>query len=145
MPANRFTPFPNLLLDVVMPHLSDTEFRVLVIITRQTLGWRQEQKWLSHALLKYSTGRHSAAISRAIDGLVKRGLVVVRDEDARRLHRAAERRRSRSKLLYSLHPLLLESETYRSRIGFGFRTLEVRKAKTTKERRRKKNTEAVNE
>lgn len=116
---SRFTPFPNVILDRVMPHLSDTELRVLSVIVRQTFGWHQDRKWLSHALLKRLTGRESAAVSRAIDGLVKRGLVVIRDENDRRVHRAHERRRSRSKLSYCVHHLFLESETYRQRVGFG--------------------------
>lgn len=119
MPVSRFTPFPNLLLDRVMPYLSDTEFRVLAVIVRQTLGWQQEAKWLSHSLLKRSTGRESAAVSRAVDHLVKRGLITVCDQTGRKLHQAAERRRSQSKLSYSVHHLLLQSPTYRTRIGFG--------------------------
>ena len=101
-----------------MPHLGDTEFRVLAVIVRQTLGWQQDRKWLSHSWLKRSTGREGAAVSRAVDRLVKRGLVVVCDENNRRVHQAAERRRSHSKLSYSVHHLFLESERYRERIGF---------------------------
>lgn len=119
MPATNFTAFPNVLLDRVMPHLNDTEFRVLAVIVRQTFGWQKEAKWLSHSLLRRSTGRESAAISRAVDQLVKRGLIVIRDADNRRLNRAAERRRSKSKLVFSIHPLLIQSAKYRMRIGFG--------------------------
>lgn len=139
MPAIRFTPFPNLLLDRVMPHLSDTEFRVLAVIVRQTLGWQQKAQWLSHSLLKRSTGRESAAISRAVDQLVKRGLIIVRDQGDRRVHQAAERRRSRSKLVYSIHHLLLQSATYRTEIGFGERPFGISKSendKTKKEERK---------
>lgn len=119
------TPFPNLLLDRVMPFLGDTEWRVLCVIVRLTFGWRKSEDWISHGQLKARSGRESAAISRAIDTLVKRGLILVRDRNERRLHSTAERRRSRSGLIFAVHPLLLDSTLYRRRIGFdhfGFRS-----------------------
>lgn len=119
MPANSFTAFPNVLLDRVMPHLGDTEFRVLAVVVRETLGWQRDRKWLSHRLLKERTGRASAAVSRAVDRLVKRGILTVREEDGRRVHRADERRRSQSRLLFSIHRLFLDSERYRLKVGFG--------------------------
>jgi|CXWL01.1.fsa_nt_gi phage replication O-like protein O len=123
MPASRVTnttPFPNLLLDRVMPFLGDTEWRMLCVIVRQTFGWRKSEDWLSHSQLKSRTGRESAAVSRAVDTLVKRGLIVIRDRNDRRLHSTAERRRSRSRLVFAVHPLLLDSPLYRQRIGFGY-------------------------
>lgn len=119
MQSGRFTAFPNVLLDRVMPHLSDTEFRVLAVVVRETLGWQRASKWLTNGLLRQRTGRASAAVSRAIDHLVKRGLLVVREQDGHRLHRADERRRSHSKLSFSIHQLILESERYRQSVGFG--------------------------
>jgi hypothetical protein len=104
------TPFPNYLLDRVMPKLRDTEWRLLSIIVRQTLGWvdghgkRKQADWLSHAQLKRKTGRSSTAISRAIEVLVWSKLVVVRDLSGRALTEATDRRRSRSRLSFSLHP-----------------------------------------
>ncbi len=118
------TPFPNFLLDRVMPHLGDTEWRMLCVIVRMTLGWQKSEDWLSHSQLKNRTGRESAAVSRAVDTLVKRGLVVIRDRNERRLHTRAERRRSRSQLVFAVHPRLIDSILYRQRIGFvdfGFR------------------------
>lgn len=113
------TPFPNFLLDRVMPHLCDTEWRMLCVIVRMTIGWQKSEDWLSHSQLKGRTGRESAAVSRAVDSLVKRGMVVIRDHNERRLHTAAERRRSRSRLVFEVHPRLLDSNLYRQRIGFG--------------------------
>ena len=104
------TPFPNYLLDRVMPKLRDTEWRLLSIIVRQTFGWsdghgkRKNSDWLSHAQLKRKTGRSSTAISRAIEVLVWSKLVVVRDLSGRALSEATDRRRARSKLSFSLHP-----------------------------------------
>lgn len=104
------TPFPNFLLDRVMPKLRDTEWRLLAIIVRQTLGWsdgngkRKTSDWLSHAQLKRKSGRSSTAISQAIEVLVWCKLIVVRDLSGRPLIEATDRRRARSKLSFSLHP-----------------------------------------
>lgn len=136
------TPFPNLLIDRVMPFVGDTEWRVLNVVVRQTWGWirqdgqRRESCWISHSLLKRRTGRARAAISLAVDNLVKRGLIVIKDADGTRLHTSEGRRRSRSRLTYSVHPLFLGSERYRVRIGFGNRSSEGENNKTKLEERK---------
>lgn len=113
-PLRRTTPFPNYLLDVVMPRLSDTEFRIISAIVRATAGWRnpdgsrKTSAWLTHWQLKARTGRHSAAVSRAIEELVLKGLIDVRDRESRPLRTAADRRRSHSVLCYSLRPSVLQ-------------------------------------
>ena len=117
------TPFPNFLLDRVMPRLTDTEWRLLCVIVRQTFGWhlgpglRKQSDWLSHFQLKRRTGRQSAAVSRAIDRLIRAELITVRDTQERRLHTSRARRRAHSHLLFSVHPQL-GSQTYQKRIGF---------------------------
>jgi len=136
------TPFPNLLIDRVMPFVGDTEWRILNVVVRQTWGWirqdgqRRESSWISHSFLKRRTGRASAAVSLAVDNLVKRGLIVIRDSNGTRLHKPADRRRSRTKLTYSVHPLFLSSERYRTRIGFGNRNSEGENNKTKFEERK---------
>jgi hypothetical protein len=100
------TPFPNILIDRVMPHLTDTEWRVLVVVVRQTFGWsagkgkRKAVDSLSHAQFKAKTGREGAAISRAIDRLVRVGLVVVRDERGQIMDSSQARRRAKGRLYF---------------------------------------------
>ena len=60
--------------------------------------------WLSHFQLKRKTGRSSAAISKAIDGLVRSGLIFVRDLSGQHLISARDRRQSHSRLSFSLNP-----------------------------------------
>lgn len=126
------TPFPNVLLDRVMPYLGDTEWRVLCVIVRQTFGWQKAADWLSHGQLKTKTGRESAAVSRAIDTLVKRGLILVQDGRDNRLHSSSERRRSRSRLVFAVHPRLVDSVSYRERIGFGHFDLRISRTENNK-------------
>lgn len=104
------TPVPNFLLDRVMPRLRDTEWRLLCVIVRSTSGWsladgtRKKADWLSHFQLKRKTGRSSAAISKAIDVLVRIGLIDVRDMSGRPLRSTRDRRLSHSRLSFSLKP-----------------------------------------
>lgn len=114
----RSTPMPNALLDTWMPRLSDTELRVLLVVTRQTLGFqasansagiaaRRARDWITHSQLKQKTGWESAAVSRAIDGLVKEGLLQVCTQAGAPLPTPQERRRYPGKLFFSLNPSAL--------------------------------------
>lgn len=109
------TPVPNLLIDRTMPELSDTEWRLLCVVCRQTLGFasadgqggRRARDWLTHRQLKARTGRASAAVSRAVDGLVRKNLIEVHSLDGTLLLTPPERRRCQGALLFSLSPRLL--------------------------------------
>ena len=106
------TPVPNWLLDQAMPKLRDTELRVLLVVVRQTLGWqalddpsrRKERDWLTQSQLMRRTGRASEALSRAVDGLVRGGLIDVLDREGVPLTTPAERRRHLGRLYYRLRP-----------------------------------------
>jgi|GEM_PF-2597351 len=108
-PLLPYTAFPNALIDDIMPLLRDTQWRVLCVVVRQTIGWRspdgrgrKSRDWLTQSQLKRRTGRASEALSRAVDGLVRRGLIEVVDEQGSGLTTAAERRRCRGRLYYRL-------------------------------------------
>lgn len=115
-PVRGTTPFPNFLLDRVMPRLTDTEWRLICVVVRQTYGWslgggtRKSSDWLSHFQLKQRTGRQSAAISQAIDTLVRAGLLAVRDVKGRPMYTPQARRRSQEHLCFSLNPLVTSSD-----------------------------------
>ncbi len=112
----KSTPFPNLLIDQVMPELSDTEWRLLCVVCRQTLGFtspgdqggRRSRDWISHGQLKARTGRASAAVSRAVDGLVRRNLIEVRTYAGELLLTPSERRRCQGRLFFGLAPCLVK-------------------------------------
>ncbi len=111
----RSTPFPSRLLDDVMPLLSDTEWRVLCVVVRATLGWedgqggRKQADWLTQSQLKARTGRASEALSRAIDGLVQKKLVLVCDETGEPLATPQERRRCAGRMLFCMSPQTLDA------------------------------------
>ncbi|MHB8636070.1 MAG: hypothetical protein ACYC96_06325 [Fimbriimonadaceae bacterium] len=104
------TPFPNALFKL-LPKLRDTEWRVLCVIVRSTLGWvdpitkrRKTTDWISHRQFKLATGRESEAISRAIDVLTNAGIITVTDSAGRPLASRAIRRRHRGNLRLGIHP-----------------------------------------
>lgn len=145
-PWGGTTPMPNFLLDRVMPRLTDTEWRILCVIVRQTFGWhlgpgkRKQSDWLSHYQLKRRTGRQSAAVSRAIDRLVKRGLITVRDSHERLVSSTSARRRVKSHLLFSLHARLV-FPSYQRRIGYAqYRSSKCENNKTNPNKRKQQHT-----
>ena len=81
------TQTPNIIFNGLMKEMSDTELRVVLIVTRATLGWvldrekgmRKEEDWISHYQLKQKTGRESGAISKAIDRCIQKGWIEARD------------------------------------------------------------------
>ena len=97
-------------LDRVMPALRDTELRVLLVVVRQTLGWqlspgstqRKDRDWLTQSQLMRRTGRASEAVSRAVDALVRAGLIGVVDRAGMPVRTPAERRRHIGHLYFQL-------------------------------------------
>ncbi len=150
----RITAFPNALVDEEMPHLSDTEWRILCVLVRQTLGWQEEgggsrkvRDWLTNSQLKTRTGRESAAVSRAIQSLLTKRLIVVEDSEGKLLLASRQRQRQLGRLYFRLHPRLLPqaSETANTakpssvlegegtKVALKVAKSENTKAKTTKE------------
>lgn len=108
MPSS-YTPIPNALFDHVMPTLSGSEWQLLCVIIRQTIGWhdpstgaRKTSDWLSHRQLKTRTGRGSDAVCHAIESLVRKGHIEVKNEQGDLLATPPERRRNGSRLFYGI-------------------------------------------
>lgn len=71
-----------------MRKMNDTEFRVVMLVVRATLGWeadketgmRKTEDWISSRQLKEKTGRQSGALSKAIDKCIKEGWIEARSK-----------------------------------------------------------------
>ena len=104
----RFVPLPYSVVDEIMPRLKDTEWRILVVVLRQTLnaqsgsGKSGGATWLSHSQLCARTGRANEAVSGAVDALVKSHLLEVLNEKGIVLEDASERRRERGRCYYRI-------------------------------------------
>lgn len=113
---SRSVPFPADLLDRAMPHLTDTEWRLLCVVVRQTLGWRDAatgsrkgRDWLTQSQIVRRTGRSGKPVSQAISGLVGRGLIRVLSDQGLPLLTAAERRRYQGRHWFQLDPQWTEA------------------------------------
>jgi DNA-binding MarR family transcriptional regulator len=107
------TSLPNWLLDEALPHLTESEMKLLFLIARHTRGWvdsqgkRKTADWMTGKLIQAKTGCSSASVSRAIASLLKKGLVEVRDSEGALLLTSSERQRSKQ-LYFSLRDSLKE-------------------------------------
>lgn len=105
------TQVPNIILDEWMGRLNDTEFRILLVVVRQTLGWvadaetgrRKDKDWLSMTQLQMKTGRGRTQISTNIKSLIETyGLIEATDDKGKLLDTAEKRKRNRGNIWYRL-------------------------------------------
>ena len=128
-----FTALPNALIDEVMPRIKDTEWRLLCVIARQTLGWadkngkRKARDWMSQNQLIARTGRNSAALSAALNVLVCENLIECQAENGEPLLTPEQRRQHRGRVYFSLAPHQIQPTKS-----------ELQKANRTKEKQNKR-------
>ena len=110
--APGFVPVPNQFFDAVLPTLTDTEARVLLVVIRSTLGWREgdgeggtrakQRDWIAHRQLVKRTGRSGSSVSAAVQSLIVRKLITVEDAAGRPLVSARERSANMGRLYFRL-------------------------------------------
>ena len=94
------TPTPNIIFNGLMRKMNDTEFRIVMLVVRATLGWeadketgmRKVEDWISSRQLKEKTGRHSGALSSAIDKCISEGWIEARDKNGELLDTKGKRK-----------------------------------------------------
>lgn len=101
-----------------MRKMNDTEFRIVMLVVRATLGWeadkethmRKTQDWISSSQLESKTGRKRSSLSPAIDHCINEGWIEVRNKKGEILKTAKER--SGNNLYFRLgKSILLDDET----------------------------------
>lgn len=110
------TSVPNYLFDFLLPQLSIAEVKVLMVIIRQTIGWKDEKStdgrkyrdWISSSQLQSKTGCSRRAISTAINHLVQKGIIVVSGTD-RNVLLQPEERKGKSRLYFQLKNTCLDT------------------------------------
>ncbi|MBW2969112.1 replication protein [Candidatus Woesearchaeota archaeon] len=108
------TQVPNSLFNGEMKKMKDTELRIVLIVTRKTLGWienpetgmRKEEDWISHNQLKKLTGRTSRSLSTAIDNCIKEKWIEARDKNGNVLD--TKDKRAGKKIFYRLGKIFLK-------------------------------------
>jgi len=109
------TPTPNELYNGEMKKMNDTELRIVLVVTRATLGWiinketgmRKKEDWISQKQLIERTGRSNRAISNAISSCIKNGWIEARDKNGKLLVTPQER--ARRKVFYRLGKIFLDT------------------------------------
>ena len=86
MSYHYHTRTPNELYDKHL-HLKEVELKVLLVIIRQTYGYFDKIKgshkdwdWISISFFAKKTGKSNKAISLAIQGLIQKRLILVKNE-----------------------------------------------------------------
>lgn len=109
--AGPTVPFPALLLDQAMPRLTDTEWRLLCVVVRQTLGWhdketggRKERDWLTQSQLVARTGRTAKPVAEAIAALTAQQVIRVLSDGGQVLVTPKQRQNYFGRHWFQLHP-----------------------------------------
>ena len=119
MPTPNTTQIPNTILDRLIHQMTDTELRIMLIITRKTMGWfmdpvtgmRKRDDSLSHIQLTQLTGRSDRSISYAITHCNNMGWLEIRNKQGKILRTSKER--IGQILFYRLGPAILSNlESY---------------------------------
>ena len=85
MELKNTTPVPNGIFEQ-MGMLSGTELKALLLITRNTLGWkdqstgkRKQRDWIAHRQFVEKAGISDRSVTSAIQGLIDKGLIEATD------------------------------------------------------------------
>lgn len=105
------TQIPNIIIDEWAGRLSGTEFKILIVITRQTIGWiedfetgrRKSRDWLSMSQIELKTGGKRRTISDAVKALIeKHHLIEATDAEGNLLDTGEKRRKNFGQIFYRL-------------------------------------------
>jgi predicted transcriptional regulator len=103
------TQVPNIIFDLYLPTLTESELKILLVIIRQTNGWidrytgkRKKHDRISCTQFMSKTGLSRRAISNALKNLVSKGLVSITCQNGNMLNQTDDRR-GKTSLLYSMN------------------------------------------
>ncbi len=100
MAVEKSTLVSNKVLDEWLPKLNLIELKVLLVIIRQTVGWKKDKDWISISQFEKKTGLSRKSISQAIQCLIERQLIVATDERGLSLNKSKQRRGNK-RIFYS--------------------------------------------
>lgn len=107
------TQIPNVILDEWMAELTPAEFKVIMLIARQTYGWHKDTDRISYTQLIDKTGYGADTITVAVKALRASGKIIVTDSEGIQLHTVEE---CRGKSLYYRLNLEGTTTTRKSRV-----------------------------
>ncbi len=103
------TQVPNILFDIYLKELSESELKVILVIIRQTYGWLdtrtkkpKQWDWISRQFFVKKTSLSLRAVSGAISKLYQKNYIRIKNQDGTLLTTALQRRRA-YRLYYSVN------------------------------------------
>lgn len=110
MSLHNTTPVPNAFFECI-PTLTHAELRVLLVVIRQTYGWknaktggRKIRDRMSYEFIIKKTGLYRTILTETIQSLIDLGLLLVTDKKGNALHLSHERKGKRL-LFYQFQPI----------------------------------------
>jgi phage replication O-like protein O len=102
------TQVPNIIFDLHLPALSESELKVLLVIIRQTIGWidpytkrRKTRDWISHSQFIKKTNLSRKSISEALKSLCLKNIIRITNFKGEPLFYSWERK-GKKKMWYEL-------------------------------------------
>lgn len=139
MHLHNTTPVPNTFFDYI-PTLTHAEIRVLLVVIRQTHGWknaktgqRKIRDRLSYDYIIKRTGLYRTILSETIQQLIDLGLLVITDSYGNELKHSDERKGKRF-LFYQFQHIRSFDTTYSQVRTTPIRSSEYNKRKTLKKK-----------
>jgi phage replication O-like protein O len=86
------TQVPNIVFDTLLPTLTESELKVLLVIVRQTYGWHKERDWISHSQFVKKTSLSRRSVSSALKSLSSKNIVSITDFKGEPLYYSWERK-----------------------------------------------------
>lgn len=107
----KFTQMPNFILDKLLPHLTGSELKVLLVIVRKTMGWQKNSEKISFSTFNKMTGCGRGRASLAIKSLEDKRLISVDRSGNVNRYAVSEMDISESKLYSDRKQSVSESDT----------------------------------
>lgn len=89
---NHYTPISNILFDTFLPTLTSSELKILLIVLRQSSGWRKERDRMTGSQLENKTGLSRRIIASGIQSLIDKRLLIASDFHKNTLNKPVERK-----------------------------------------------------
>lgn len=118
MTTKQITQVPNFLFDTLLPKLTESELKILLVVIRQTIGWldkrtgkRKVRDRISIGQFVKKTGLSKRTINNSIQSLVLKQLLEITDFKENKLDKPCQRK-GKSYLFFSFNePAQLTTST----------------------------------
>ena len=118
MTYKQTTQVPNVLFDIHLRELTESELKILLVIIRQTVGWhdkatgkRKERDRITGSQFRLKTGLSKRIVTKTIQSLSAKKLIQVTDLEGKELSQSMERK-GKTHIFYTLHPATHAVPTY---------------------------------